>query len=124
MDRLLAGQALQAGGYLESPNGWLRLNLENDGDLVRRRVQTNAGASISKTAGQPVTQVTMQTDGNLVASGATGIQYWRSETTGNAGAYAVVHDNGVFVNYDSTGSQLQASRYGDRLGHTDGHVLG
>jgi hypothetical protein len=107
MDRLLPGQALQVGGALESPNRWLKVDLENDGDVVLRRVQTNDGLSISKTAGQPVTQVTMRTDGDLVASGATGIQYWHSETAGNAGAYAILHDSGVFVIYDSNGSQLQ-----------------
>jgi hypothetical protein len=28
IDRLLAGQALQAGNVLESPNGWMRLILQ------------------------------------------------------------------------------------------------
>ena len=69
MDRLLAGQALQAGDFLESPNGWMRLILQNDGDVVLRRVQLNKGVSVSHSAGDPVTQLTMQIDGDLVASG-------------------------------------------------------
>ena len=79
MDRLLAGQALQAGGFLESPNGWMRLILQNDGDVVLRRVQLNKGVSVSHSDGDPVTQLTMQIDGDLVASGGnrnTALALW------------------------------------------------
>jgi hypothetical protein len=107
MDRLLAGQALQAGNVLESPNGWMRLILQNDGDVVLRRAQMNEGVSVSHSAGDPVAQLTMQTDGDLVASGATGIRHWHSGTDGNTGAYAVLQDDGLFVIYDGSGSLLQ-----------------
>jgi hypothetical protein len=66
MDRLLAGQALQAGDFLELPNGWMRVILQNDGDVVLRRVQLNNGVSVSHSDGDPVTQLTMQIDGDLV----------------------------------------------------------
>jgi hypothetical protein len=107
MDRLLAGQALQAGDFLESPNRWMRLILQNDGDVVLRRVQLNKGVSVSHSAGDPVTQLTMQTDGDLVASDATGNRHWHSGTDGNPGAFAVLQDDGFFVIYESSGSPLQ-----------------
>ena len=107
MDRLLAGQALQAGDFLESPNGWMRLTLQNDGDVVLRRVQLNKGVSVSHSDRDPVTQLTMQIDGDLVASGATGTRHWHSGTDGNPGSYAVLQDDGLFVIRDSNGSLLQ-----------------
>ena len=80
--------------------------LKADGDLVRTRIQTREELSITSTAGRPVTQVTMQADGDLVASGATGIQ-WRSETSGNPGAFAVLQNNGKFMIYNSGGARLR-----------------
>ena len=39
MDRLASGQELGVGGELQSNNGWLRLVLQGDGNLVLYRVQ-------------------------------------------------------------------------------------
>jgi hypothetical protein len=99
LSRLEPGQKLTTGQELTSVYG--RLRLETDGNLVlyRRRdpnplnLPENVAWS-SGTAGKPMTEVTMQTDGNFVGRGPDGKVYWRTVTYGHPGAIVVLQNDG------------------------------
>src|SRR6267378_3506048 len=100
MDRLQPTQQLNIGDQLLSGNGWVRLVLQGDGNLVLYRVQIGHPLWASNTSGNPVTHAVMQGDGNLVAYAADGTSFWASGTDGHPGASAVLQDDGNFVIYD------------------------
>lgn len=106
MSRLAPGQQLNAGQELRSDNGWLRLIMQGDGNLVLYRTQTMQPLWASGTDGRPVAVAVMQGDGNLVAYGADGTPYWDSGTWGHPGAAAVLQDDGNLVIYDAAGGYL------------------
>ena len=109
MDRLLPGQQLGVDAELRSNNGWLRLVLQGDGNLVLYRVQVQRYLWDSGTYGKPVSRVIMQGDGNLVAYSNTGQALWASNTDGHPGASVVLQDDGNLVVYDTAGRALWAT---------------
>ena len=109
MDRLYGGQQLGTGEELVSPNGWLRLIMQADGNLVLYRTQTMQPLWASDTWGQDVATTVMQTDGNLVAYSPQGVPAWATGTDGHAGAYVILQDDGNLVVYDAANSPLWAS---------------
>jgi hypothetical protein len=106
MDRLQPMQQLNIGDQLLSQNQWVRLDMQDDGNLVLYRVQTRQPLWASNTHGQPVTHVDMQGDGNLVAYAADGTPFWASNTAGHPGASVVLQDDGNLVIYDPAGAYL------------------
>jgi methionine-rich copper-binding protein CopC len=91
---------LLPGHSIASPDGQYVLTLQADGNLVE---QTAAGVTLwsSGTGGQTVTQMVMQSDGNLVLyNGGTSV--WATNTAGNPGAYLNVQDNGDLVIFSGT----------------------
>jgi hypothetical protein len=114
VDRLQPDQELSTGGQLVSPSGWLRLVLQDDGDLVLYRVQLGAALWSSKTDGQPVGRLVMQRDGNLVAFSPQGEPRWSTATTGNPGATAVLRDDGNFAVMSAAGVPLWSSHSSQR----------
>jgi hypothetical protein len=105
MYRLESGSELQVGDELVSRNGWVRLVLQPDGDLVLYRIQVARRLWASGTAGSGVDRVRMEANGDLVAVSPQGTQ-WRSDTDGNPGAHAVLGDDGNFVVYDTLDNPL------------------
>jgi hypothetical protein len=109
MDRLQPDDQLTVGQELVSSNGWLRLVMQGDGNLVLYRTQTRQPLWASDTWGQPVTRVIMQGNGNLVAYTGQDVPRWASGTDGNSGAWAILQDDGNFVIYDPAGNALWAT---------------
>jgi hypothetical protein len=109
MDRLVSNQQLGIDGDLRSPNGWLRLVLQTDGNLVLYRTQVQRALWATATDHQPVNRVVMQSDGNLVAVSTSGQPLWMSHTDGHPGASLVLQDDGNLVIYDAAGHALWAS---------------
>jgi hypothetical protein len=101
--RLDSGSELQVGDELVSRNGWVRLVLEPNGDLVLYRTQVQRRLWSSGTTG--VDRVRMEANGDLVAASAQGTQ-WHSDTDGNPGAHAVLGDDGNFAVYDTLENPL------------------
>ncbi|MBK8972131.1 MAG: hypothetical protein IPM37_12445 [Hahellaceae bacterium] len=77
IDRLHAGQPLNAGQSLFSRNGRYRLSMQTDGNLVI--YNPNAPIWASGTYRSDANTLVMQTDGNLVMYGAGGPR-WASNT--------------------------------------------
>ncbi len=109
MDRLQPDQELSTGGLLVSASGWLRLALQDDGDLVLYRVQLGTTLWSSGTAGQQIARLVMQRDGNLVAFTGQGEPAWSTATTGNPGACAVLRDDGNLTVQSAAGAPLWSS---------------
>jgi len=111
---LLPGQILLPGQTLLSPNGFYRFKVETNGSLtiacpfgytwssltlgsgLYLKLETNGNIILynpsgiatgwsTHTAGLPVTRLTMQSDGNLVAYGAAGQPYWASSGVWGSG---------------------------------------
>jgi hypothetical protein len=96
---LSPGQKLTTGQELRpSPDAQARLLLQPDGNLVLYRIsndyQNGKALWASNTQGKPMTQVTMQTDGNFVGRGPDGKVYWRTVTYGHPGAFLVLRADG------------------------------
>jgi hypothetical protein len=109
MDRLLAGQQLHVDQELSSGNRWLNLILQGDGNLVLYRTQVQQPLWSSGTAGQLVSYVEMQDDGNLVAYSSQRAAFWATGTDGNPGAFVVLQDDGNLVVYSASNTALWAS---------------
>jgi hypothetical protein len=109
MDRLLPNQRLNGGEELASNNGWFRLLMHPDGNLVVYRAQTRHTLWLPFSNGQPGAFLVMQTDGNLVAYSAQGIPLWATGTNPSPGAYVVMQDDGNLVVYNSANNPIWAS---------------
>jgi hypothetical protein len=109
MDRLQPDQMLNINEELASNNGWLKLVMQGDGNLVLYRTQIARALWASNTNGKPVSRVVMQNDGNLVAYSAQGVPFWATGTYGRPGAWVVLQDDGNLVVYDSANNPLWAS---------------
>ena len=76
------------------------------GILLLILVSLEAPIWATNTAGQPVTQATMQADGNFVLyAGVTPV--WASGTAGNSGAYLVVQNDGELMVFSSSNGVAQ-----------------
>jgi hypothetical protein len=107
--RLLPGQGLMAGSQLASPDGYYRLVMQTDGNLVLYDNYSQALWS-SKTAGHGnVWDLVMQTDGNLVVYDGHNHAVWASGTAGKPGASLSMQNDGNLVIYDSANHAVWAS---------------
>ena len=105
MNRLESGDSLNVGDELVTREGWARLVLESNGNLVLYRTQVARQLWTSNTAGKGVTSVTMEANGDLVADSPQG-KLSISGTDGNPGAHAVLRDDANFVVYDTLENPL------------------
>ena len=102
---LAASQELQPGQGISSPNGFFRLNMQGDGNLV---LYGQLGATWSTgTFGQSVRAV-MQDDGNFVLYNG-GSTVWSTGTAGHPGAYLALQNDGNLVIYAPGDVALWAS---------------
>jgi cell wall-associated NlpC family hydrolase len=102
---LSSGETLDAGSYLESPNGSYRLIMQGDGNLVLYEGAVTCATSCSGDAiwnsgtdGDDGASVTMQPDGNLVVY-YNGTAVWNSNTWGFSGDYLELQDDDNLVIY-------------------------
>jgi hypothetical protein len=109
MDRLLPGEELVVGRQLDSPNGWVRLLMQADGNLVLYRTQVTRALWSSGTAGRAVGRALLRPDGNLVLCSPAGQPVWSSGTGDRAGASLVLQNDGNLVIYDATHQPRWAS---------------
>lgn len=100
-DRLLSGQNLLQGQQLVSANGWYRLILQNDGNLV---IYSKGGSFVwsTQTQGSGAVRLSMQADGNLVLYRSNGTFVWNPGMSLGAGQYAVLQNDGNFVVYTAS----------------------
>ena len=97
---------LVLGEQLESSNGDYRLVLQSsDGNLVLRNTSTGNSEWASNTAGDGGTNLTLQSDGNLVSYTDSGTSVWASDTAGSGADELVLEDDGRLVLYAS-GSEV------------------
>jgi hypothetical protein len=94
---LYAGQTLNAGQQLWSPNGADEVAMQGDGNLVVYR----GGTALWATYTSGDNHVTMQGDGNLVVYSAGGVAQWNSGTSGS-NFYAIIQEDSNFVIYSPT----------------------
>jgi hypothetical protein len=115
MDRLQPNQQINVNGELVSNNGWFRLVMQGDGNLVIYRTMTGQALWASNTVGQPNNYAVMQGDGNFVVYTAQGAAQWASGTNGRPGAWVVMQDDGNLVVYDASNHPLWASNTAQNL---------
>jgi hypothetical protein len=104
-----SGEGLLPGGWLKSANGNYLLTLKKDGNFEL----TKAGKAIwsTNTAGKPVKQAFMQSDGNFVLKGADGKVYWQTKTTGHPGSSLKLADSGnIYVNEDIYSTDYEGNK--------------
>ncbi len=96
-NRLMAGEQLKEYAKIISANGEYSLVQQPDGNLVIYNSDKKAMWA-SGMNGQNVKRCVMQKDGNLVQHpGGYDLSMWSTNTRGNAGAYAMLQDDGVLV---------------------------
>lgn len=98
-DTLFPGQSLRAGELLSSPDRSFDLVMQPDGNFVEYHGGTTTNAIWnSQTVGHPGSQVTMQSDGNLVVYDTAGTPVWNTETAGmGAALLRIQNDSNVVV---------------------------
>jgi hypothetical protein len=102
---LSPGQKLTTSQELRPvPYAMTRLILQPDGNLVLYSLITGKAVWASNTQGKPMTEVTMQTDGNFVGRGPGGTVYWRAVTYGHPGAFLQLRHDGNLLVTDQAGT--------------------
>lgn len=96
------GTPMRAGTYLTSPNGYHRLTVQGDGNVVL----TNSGAAVSstRTTGTLDARLVLQEDGNLVVFSGAAKAAWTSQTSGYGVQALTLGDDGTLrlVEVDGT----------------------
>jgi phosphoribosyl-AMP cyclohydrolase len=103
--RLLAGERLEPGWYLESPSGLCRLVMQRDGNLVLYSASDQA-LWMSGTRGVAGAWASMQRDGNFVIYSRTGRAVWASGTAQHPGARLTLTDSAQLVVTSRSGAKL------------------
>ncbi|MCW2622179.1 MAG: hypothetical protein JWL64_1781 [Frankiales bacterium] len=119
---LRAGDALQPGVTMTSPQGRSRMDMQTDGNLV---VYGSFGAVFSSDTFRPGSYLAMQDDGNAVVYDPAGRPLWNSGTyTLGRGAQLALSDDGAFAVKRADGSVAWDSRTGRPSSFTDGQDVG
>jgi hypothetical protein len=105
---LTAGQALNPGQSLQSPDRRYRLTYQADGNLVIYRYD-GAVAWHTHTYGRSAGRALMQADGNFVVYDTAGIAAWHSTTHGNPGAYLLFNNSGTISVANALGLPIWSS---------------
>ncbi|WP_437680954.1 hypothetical protein [Sorangium sp. So ce131] len=101
--KVLGGQYMARGTFIDSANGTYRLSMQDDGNLVLYRQGPNPQPLwATGTDGVAIRHVIMQTDGNLVLYDYAGKSRWASNTSGKPGAFLVLQCDGNLVIYAPT----------------------
>ena len=106
-DNLAAGQSLQPGQQIVSPNGSFRVIMQADGNLVEYKGNTPLWASHT---GVPGSTVIMQTDGNLVVYSPSHQPLWYTNTDKAGPGSVIIQNDGNFVVYTPAHHPVWASQ--------------
>lgn len=99
-DALHLGQSLSAGKELVSYNGFNKLIVQNDGNVVLYNPdQLAVWDTMGKRTTLKANNITLQGDGNLVAYTVTGQVAWASNTAGTGADRLSLQDDGNLVLY-------------------------
>jgi len=145
---LFAGQSLQSGSCLISPNGVHMLAMQTDGNLVLSNLSTGSTEWASGTTGNAGASAQLLATGNLIISAPSGGTVWASNTAqavdnfhvqildeGNVVIYKLVKGDSNTLLYKSTwasiidvhitlsNGQLVASQDAATLSIGSGHIL-
>ncbi len=109
--RMLPGDVLYRGQYFISPNKKLRLNMQDNGNLVlfansSIKEYNNDVLWSTMTKGTDAAFAIMQADGNLVLYNDRRSIIWSSKTGGNQGAYLSMEKDGNMIIRRDDGKQL------------------
>jgi LysM repeat protein len=106
MDTMKAGDSLDRGNSMKSPNGRFELKMQTDGNVVLYDgTKPTWATNTQRDDGQ---RLDMQDDGNLVVyAGKKAV--WSSKTLGNKGASLKLQDDGNLVLYPTSGKPLWSS---------------
>lgn len=96
-DRLVAGQQLNAGQRLVSPNGQFVLLMQNNGNLVEYAADNRVVWATGTSA--PDSILRMQDDGNVVVIAPGNMPVWATGTDGNPDVTLELQDDGNLVVY-------------------------
>ncbi len=101
---LASGGLLLPGATLSSPSGRYQFTLQNDGNVVL----LDRGLLLfhTRTFGQSINRLEMQTDGNLVLYNTGGAAVFNTGTQGNAGATLTLTDDGLLRVVSADGAQV------------------
>ena len=94
---LVAGEQIDAGSRMSSPNGQFHLAVQTDGNAVVYVTKTNRSRWSTNTLGATADRLLMQADGNLVLYSADGSALWASNTAGHSGAQLAIENDGRVV---------------------------
>ena len=110
-DELPAGATLPSGHSLYSADRTYRLDMQEDGNLVVRKVGNRLASWASKTARKGKNSyLKMQEDGNLVVYTGENRPVWESNTAGRGGNLVTMQNDGNLVMYAPGGQIVWASR--------------
>ncbi|MGH7196895.1 MAG: hypothetical protein ACREGJ_03995 [Candidatus Saccharimonadales bacterium] len=107
LTKLDSGQSLETGQSLYSPDDYTIVAMQGDGNLVIYRDFRAVWSSGTNVTGGK--RLTMQNDGNLVITNASGGTVWSSGTTGNPGAYFMAQADSNTVVYTSSSNPVWSS---------------
>jgi len=103
-----AGQQLNAGQSITSPNGHAELTMLSNGNVVLYNMENspNVVEWQTNTGGNPGAYIILQGDGNLVVYTSGGSPLWDSATYNNTNPYMSLSNTGNLAVYTQAGSQL------------------
>ncbi len=106
--QLAAGETLNAGQYISSPDGRFRAEMQRDGKFLLKYMN---GSAANPTLWQPYTlwnsgtttghHIYMQSQGKLVVYNSSNVAVWHSGTDGHPGAYLTIRNDGGLLIYQN-----------------------
>ncbi|MDE0002629.1 MAG: M12 family metallopeptidase [Rhodospirillaceae bacterium] len=90
-NRVLGGQRLRPGQFIQAREEACTLRYQTDGNLVAYKDRSAYWSS--RTRGTPAGSAAMQSDGNFVVYDADGVARWSTRTAGNTGAFLSVQND-------------------------------
>ena len=106
-DRLVSGQRLRSGQFIQARDEACRLVFQTDGNLVA--YDDRAAYWSARTRGAGGGSAAMQSDGNFVVYDAEGAARWSTRTVGNTGAFLVIQNDCNVVLRAAAGAALWSS---------------
>jgi hypothetical protein len=109
---LNSGSTLASGSQLVATNGWYRLTMQADGNLVLFD-KANVARWSSETNLAGVSRLVMQANGNLqVLRNSDSAVMWQSNTVGSGGNRVAMQTDGNVVIYNSSDNAVWATNTG------------
>ena len=105
-NRLLSGQRLRPGEFIQARDEACRLVFQTDGNLVAHHNRVAYWSARTRARGG---EAAMQSDGNFVVRDSEGMALWSTRTGGNPGAYLAIQGDCNIVLRSAGGAALWSS---------------